>query len=84
MAILVRRKELATNLDIPPSTVKHYVDIGLFKPAERTSGGQYLFDFEDISKRYEMISSLKEKRLTLEEIKEELDEVFGDNGNQEN
>jgi DNA-binding transcriptional MerR regulator len=76
MTVLVRRGEIATNLNIPPTTVKHYIELGLFKTDSRTSRGQFLFDFEEVSKRYEMISELKKKRLTLEEIKQELDRVF--------
>ena len=76
MGILVRRGEIATNLNIPPPTVKHYIDMGLFEPASRTKRGQFLFDFEEVSKRYEMISELKKKRFTLEKIKQELDRVF--------
>ena len=49
----------------------------------KVTGVLDLFDFEDISKRYEIISCLKGKKLTLEEIKEELDKKFG-NGNQNN
>ena len=76
MQILVRRGEIATNLNIPPPTIKHYIEMGLFEPASRTPRGQLLFDFEEVFKRYEMISELKTKRLTLEEIKQELDKEF--------
>lgn len=78
LSVLVRRREIAINLDIPPSTVKHYIDLRLFEPASKTTGGQYLFDFEEVSKRYEMISKLKKKRLSLKDIKEEVDMAFGD------
>lgn len=76
MGILVRRGEISTNLNIPTPTVKHYIDMGLFEPASKTERGQYLFDFEEVSKRYEIISKLKKKKLTLEEIKVELDKLF--------
>ncbi|MHC4536257.1 MAG: helix-turn-helix domain-containing protein [Planctomycetota bacterium] len=76
MSILVRRAELVTNLGIPPATVKHYTEIGLFEPASKTERGHFLFDYYEVSKRYEVIARLKKKQLTLEEIKEELDQMF--------
>lgn len=68
----LRRGELAKQLGITTPTVKYYTTLGLFPVQKRTHHGQYLYDIEEIKPRYFRIRELKEKRLTIQEIKDRL------------
>lgn len=70
---LVRRTRLAKLLGIPMPTVKYYTLLGLFYFSKKTEHGQYLYDPEEMRQRYEKIRVLKDKRLTILEIKDQLD-----------
>lgn len=67
-----RRGEIAKILGIPSPTVKFYTTQGLFSVKKRTPYGQYLYDLEEIRRMYFLIKELKDKRLTIEEIKTQL------------
>ena len=68
----LRRGELAKTLGIPQPTVKYYTSLGLFSVQNKTRHGQFLYDLEEIKRRYSRIQEFKAKRLTIEEIKERL------------
>ena len=65
----VRRGKLAKQLGIPVPTVTYYTALGFFPVPQKTAHGQHLYDLEDIRQRYAQIKELKEKRLTMQEIK---------------
>ena len=69
---LLKIGELAKEAGVTVSTVRHYVDEGLFESDGRTKGGYMLFGADKIKKiRY--IKNLQEnERLTLLEIKKRL------------
>lgn len=67
-----RRGELAKELGITVPTVKYYTHFGLFPVDKRTPHGQFLYDLESIRRRFLRIRELKEKRLTMQEIKDRL------------
>ena len=68
----VRRGQLAKELGIPIPTVKYYTILGFFPVPKKTEHGQHLYDLQDIRVRYTHIKELKEKRLTMQEIKDHL------------
>ncbi len=68
----LRRGELARVLGTTMPTVKYYTALGLFPVHAKTSHGQHLYDPEAIRERFFRIKELKEKRLTIEEIKDRL------------
>lgn len=68
----MRRGKLAQALGISSPTVKYYTALGFFPVQKRTVHGQYLYNFDEIQQRYQIIRELKEKRLTMQEIKEHL------------
>lgn len=74
----LRMGELARELNIPRSTVKFYTDLGLFKVKRKTKTGHYLFNAEDALRRYQIITELKKKRLTLKEIKKQINKGQGE------
>ena len=72
----VRRGRLAKALGIPAPTIKYYTALGLFPVPGKTPRGQYLYDLEDIRRRYAAIKKLKEKRFTIPEIKQKVSDTF--------
>ena len=72
MKAWLRRGELAKALGITTPTVKYYTALALFPVQKWTDHGQFLYDVEDIRRRYERIRELKAKRLTIQEIQERL------------
>ncbi len=68
----MRRGDLAKELGITVPTVKYYTSFGLFPVQKRTPHGQFLYDPENIRRRFLRIRELKEKRLTMQEIKDRL------------
>ena len=68
----LRRGDLAKELRLTVPTVKYYTSFGLFPVERRTPHGQFLYDREDIRRRYLRIKELKDKRLTMQEIKDRL------------
>ena len=68
----MRRTELAKALGTTSPTVKYYTSFGLFPVEKKTDHGQYLYNYETLKERYVRILELKEKRLTMEEIKDRL------------
>lgn len=76
MKQLVRRGELAKLLGTTSPTVKYYTSMGLFLVSGKTDHGQYLYDPVEMRERFKIIQNLKRRRLTIEEIQEELRGVF--------
>ena len=68
----MRRSQLAKALGTTMPTVKYYTSLGLFSVQKKTNHGQYLYNFEEVRLRYMRIQELKEKRLTIQEIKDRL------------
>lgn len=66
--ILVRRNELGRHLKTPVSTIKYYTTLGLFKIADTTEGGMRLYDLDHSKTRFETITKLKAKGLSLKKI----------------
>lgn len=69
---LVTIGKLARDVGVLPSTVRFYVKEGLLQVTDHTLGGFFLFDRTSALKRIERIQALKERRLTLAEIREQL------------
>lgn len=76
MRQLVRRGELAKLLGTTSPTVKYYTSVGLFLVSGKTDHGQYLYNLEEMRERFQIIKSLKRRRLTIEEIQEQLREAL--------
>ena len=68
----LRRGQLAKALGSTTPTVKYYTSLGLFPIERKTAHGQYLYNFEEIKARFLQIKELKQKRLTMQEIKDRL------------
>lgn len=68
----LRRGDLAKALGTTPPTVKYYTSLGFFPVNRKTDHGQYLYDLETIRERFLRIRELKDKRLTIEEIRDRL------------
>ena len=64
--------KLARDAGVLPSTVRYYVKEGLLHVADHTPGGFFLFDRASALQCIERIQALKEQRLTLAEIREQL------------
>jgi Fic family protein len=71
--ILLKIGELAKLIGVPNSTIRHWTKEGLLQVAETTHSGYQMYNVYMIE-RIEKIMALKEKRLTLEEIKKQLHE----------
>jgi len=69
---LITIGRLARDAGVLPSTVRYYVKEGLLQVTDHTPGGFFLFDRASALKRIERIQSLKEHRLRLAEIREQL------------
>jgi len=65
--------ELAKQVDVPNSTIRHWTKEGLLKIAETTESGYQMYS-SVMADRVKEIKRLKTKRLTLEEIKRKLTE----------
>ena len=65
---LIRKGQLAKELNIHWPTVKYYTAVGLFPVAGRTPNGQHLYHLPLIREKYERIKTLKRQRLTIGEI----------------
>lgn len=72
MSNLVKRKDICRILGISPSKVNFYTTQGLFPLEGRTQGGYGLYDPEMIRTRYRRISDLKDDRLTIAEIRDQI------------
>ena len=72
MKTFLRRGEIAKQLKIPSPTVKYYTALGIFPVGKKTDHGQYLYDLDQIRELYGRIKEFKEKRLTIQEIKDRL------------
>jgi len=67
---LLKIGEVAKMVGILRSCVDHYADIGLLKVADYTQGKYRLFKKDEVLARMAKIKELKDKGLTLNEIKE--------------
>jgi DNA-binding transcriptional MerR regulator len=72
MSNLVKRKDICRILGISPSKVNFYTTQGLFPLEGRTQGGYGLYDLETIQGRFKRISDLKDERLTIAEIRDQI------------
>ena len=68
----LRRGELAKVLETTVPTIKYYTNTGLLIVQKKTDHGQYLYDLEQSRQRFSRIKELKEKRFTIQEIKDRL------------
>ena len=68
---------LAKVVGIPAKTIRFYEDAGLLRPPERTESGYRLYGPDDV-RRVQLIKWAKLLGLTLGEIKDLLDETFGE------
>lgn len=66
---LLKIGEIAREAGVLPSTVRYYTDMGLLEIADRTAGGQRLYDRESTLKKIEMIRMNEKRRLPLETLK---------------
>ena len=69
---LLKLGEIAKIASVLPSTIDYYADIGLLKADDYTQGRYRLFKKDNALARMAKIKELKEKGLTLEEIKRKL------------
>ncbi len=72
----VRRGKLAKILGIPTPTVKYYTSLGLFPVGKKTMHGQYLYEVHTIQGRYTKIQEMKQKRFTIQEIRDRFQMEF--------
>jgi cell filamentation protein, protein adenylyltransferase len=70
---LLKIGELAKRVNVPNSTIRHWTKQGLLQVAEITDSGYQLYAPESVT-RVRRIKRLKNKRLTLDEIRNELNE----------
>jgi len=70
MTLLVRKGQLAKELNLSWPTVKYYSKVGLFPMAAKTPNGQHLYNLAIIRERYGRIRELKRKRHTINEIRD--------------
>jgi len=70
---LLKIGELAKQVDVPNSTIRHWTKEGLLEIAETTESGYQMYS-SVMADRVKEIKRLKTKRLTLEEIKRKLTE----------
>ncbi len=68
----LRRGDLAKALETTSPTIKYYTATGLLPVQKKTDHGQYLYDLEESRQRFARIQELKEKRFTIQEIKDRL------------
>lgn len=69
MSDLYTVNDLAKSCNIPPSTIRYYIKLGLLTPTRVTTTGYQLFNPIAAKERIALIKSLKDNRWTLEEIK---------------
>ena len=69
---LMKVGEIAEEAGVMPSTVKFYTDEGLLEVAERTTGGYRLYDRDKTITRVIAIRQMTARRLSLSELKPEL------------
>lgn len=71
--ILLKIGELAKQVGVPNSTIRHWMKEGLIEVAETTESGYQMYSHDTI-RRIELIKEHKTNRLTLDEIKKQLNE----------
>lgn len=72
---LLKVGEVAKMAGVLTSTIDHYADIGLLKAADYTQGEYRLFKKDEVLARIAKIKELKDKGLTLDGIKKELNKI---------
>ncbi|MEZ2294208.1 MerR family transcriptional regulator [Variovorax sp. RCC_210] len=68
--------ELARRTGLTVRALRHYEDIGLLVPSQRSSGGYRLYDGKDVARLYR-IQALRRLDLSLAEIQRLLDDAAG-------
>ena len=74
MSELLKIGEMAKIAGVRQSTLRYYTDIGLIKVADYTPGRQKLFDKEDTLKRIQIVKKISRQKLSLETIKNVIDD----------
>ena len=69
---LLKAGELARHFGFLASTIRYYTNIGLLTSDSRSQGGYHLYNFERSKEIIQKINNLKQKRYTLDEIKNKL------------
>jgi len=64
----VKLGELARLAAVLPSTIRHYMRLGLIYPHAQTPGGYALFDPDRALRRLQRIQELQSQRFRLDEI----------------
>lgn len=78
---LLKAGEVAKKAGILVTTIRYYTKIGLLRPAGYSPGKYNLYDEEEALKVLKLVDRLKNKRLTLDEIKNELALVYAEGAN---
>ncbi len=66
---LLKIGEIAKESGVLASTVRYYTDMGLIEVADRTPGGQRLYDRNTTLEKIQMIKMNERRRLPLETLK---------------
>ncbi len=74
MSELLKIGKMAEIAGVRVSTIRYYTDIGLVKVADTTPGGQKLYDSEDTLKRIQIVKKIGRQRLSLDTIKNVIDD----------
>lgn len=69
---LLKVGEIAGEARVLTSTIRYYTEIGLLKVKELTGGGYRLYDREDTIERLRMVKAVNVGRLSLAEVKAQL------------
>ena len=69
---LLKVGEIAREARVLASTIRYYTEIGLLKVRELTDGGYRLYDREETVERLRMVKTVNEGRLSLAEIRAQL------------
>jgi DNA-binding transcriptional MerR regulator len=65
---LITVSELADTLRVRPSTIRHWMQVGLLRPASVAENGYRMFDRMSLVRAKE-IKRLRDERYTIEEIR---------------
>ncbi|NQU73293.1 MAG: MerR family transcriptional regulator [Candidatus Omnitrophica bacterium] len=70
---LLKSGEIAAKAGVLPSTIRYYSNLALIKICEYTQGRYRLFKESETLEKMSKIKEFKDKGLTLEEIRKELE-----------
>ena len=69
---LLKAGQIARKAGVLASTIRFYTKEGLLSFKSRTPGGYYLYEAHQTLQTIQYIHQLKQKRFTLEEIKQQM------------